>query len=54
MATTNQYSNIEAKPIVPSKSVLILDLRDFITTEDAVVMLNFHVEHVWRCPARVI
>jgi excisionase family DNA binding protein len=24
------------------------DLRDFITTEDAARMLNFHVEHVRR------
>ena len=49
MATVNQYPFIKAKPIVPYKEGTDMpDLRDFITTEDAARMLNFHVEHVRR------
>ena len=43
-----EYPFINAKPIVPYKRVLMPDLKDLITTEEAARILQFHGEHVRR------
>ena len=48
MIIINPYPFFRAEPVVLNKRVSLPDLRDFITTEDAARVLNFHVENVHR------
>ena len=54
MIIINPYPFFRAEPVVLNKRVSLPDLRDFITTEDAARVLNFHVSMYTACCVRAI